>query len=393
MAPSDGVKDGLVPPGYGASTVAPIAKILDDYLETALLGAEASYASKDSSALEAKLGVAFELATRLSKRRHACRGAALTLCAYKVVHPTQDTRLHKSEHVHGFSARTFDTDVTVPFLKRHGLKYNVETHWLSQSLSYVGPLLRGTPLKTQPPIVGTQYVELMNLVNEASDPTGFSAAVVQVLLIGLIDERNKGDVALAKPKDLSIKQVIDLLEEHFSRKYEKNAPRLPQLAIYAIYTCIAPSMARYSELTLRPLQKMKAADRKSGAVGDIDVLRGEAPIEAIEVKLGVPIRAEHVGEAMEKIKTARVERYFILSTAGIEESEAVDIQKLQQRFKLSNGCEIIVNGVLETISYYLRLIHSTSDFIFSYTTLVEKDTDVGFDQRIAWNEICDTRLG
>jgi hypothetical protein len=93
---------------------------------------------------------------------------------------------------------------------------------------------------------------------------------------------------------------------------------------------------------------MKAADRKSGAVGDIDILSGTEPIEAVEVKLGVAIRAEHVGEAMEKIKAAQVERYFILSTAGIDQSEAADIQKLQERFKLSNGCEIIVNGVLES---------------------------------------------
>jgi DNA (cytosine-5)-methyltransferase 1 len=383
---SDSVADS------GSGTLTTIYR-LKHFLEDAYVAAEASMPGASYSSLAEALGASYNLALDLGKKRHACRGAALTLCAYKAIEPTQDTRLHKAEHSGGFAARTYDNQVTVPFLARHGLKYNVETHWLSQSLSYVGPLYRGTQLKTQPPDLGGKYIELINALNEAEDTFGFARAAAQVILIGLIEERNKGAIALFKPKDLSIEQIIRLLTEHFTRKYDKNAPRLPQLAIYAIYTCLVPSMARYAGQDLRPLQKMKAADRKSGAVGDVDVLNGNSPVESVEVKLGIPIRAEHVGEAIEKIKTAQVTRYFILSTAGADKVEEAEIRKLQDRFKLSNGCEIIVNGVLETISYYLRLIRSPSDFIFAYTALLENDSDVGFDQRVAWNEICDTMLG
>lgn len=41
----------------------------------------------------------------LANTKHACRGAALTLAIYKILHPEQDIRSHKAEYENGFSAR------------------------------------------------------------------------------------------------------------------------------------------------------------------------------------------------------------------------------------------------------------------------------------------------
>jgi DNA (cytosine-5)-methyltransferase 1 len=138
---------------------------------------------------------------------------------------------------------------------------------------------------------------------------------------------------------------------------------------------------------------MKAANRKSGSVGDIDVLRGNQPVESVEVKFGKPVSIHDINEAIQKIKSKTVERYLILSTAGVENDEADQIANKIIEFKRANGCEIIVNGVLESIAYYLRLIRSTTDFILKYTSHVESDTDLGYEHRVAWNEICQTILG
>ena len=72
--------------------------------------------------------------------RNAFRGAAVTLLGYKIVDPSQDIRAHKDEQEDGFSARTFDNKVTVPFLIEKSLPRNVETHWLTQTLSFAGKL-------------------------------------------------------------------------------------------------------------------------------------------------------------------------------------------------------------------------------------------------------------
>lgn len=38
----------------------------------------------------------------LANTKHACRGAALTLAIYKILHPEQDIRSHKAEYENGF---------------------------------------------------------------------------------------------------------------------------------------------------------------------------------------------------------------------------------------------------------------------------------------------------
>lgn len=355
--------------------------------------ADKLYSSGDYDPLRNLLGgETFDLAWRLGETQHAARGVALTLCAYKCLAPEQDIRSHKSDQPGGFSARSFDSSVTVPVLQERSLPYNVETHWLSQTFSFAGQYVRGISLKTVPKSAGPEMLELVNRVQDLSSVEK-TRAVVLILLSRLIDERNKGRVSLEKPKNLTIEEVVQLLTLHFESGYVRNAPRLPQLGVYAMYSCIIPAMNRYAGTTLGKLERMKAANRKSGTVGDIDVNLNGKPIEAVEVKFAVPITRDHVSEAIQKIKTASVERYFILSTGGIQSGESETIAKLRADFKRANGCEIVVNGVLETLSYYLRLIRSTNDFIVAYAALVETDLDLHYEHRLRWNELCSQLRG
>lgn len=323
----------------------------------------------------------------LAKLKHAFRGAAVTLLGYKLVSPTQDIRAHKDEYADGFSARTFDTRVTVPFLIEKSLPRSVESHWLTQTLSFADILTRDITLKTQPKKSGPLLIEVVNFAEE------ITAAEVEVMLlvifIELIKIRNKDRVILTKPKNLPIDTVKNLINNHFLTKYKHNAPRLPQIAIYAIYMSIIGKMARFDGQNLECLQRMKSADRKSGTVGDIVVIdSGSQPIEAVEIKFEQPISDIHVCEAIEKVRGASVSRYYMLSTKGILEEDADIISSRKADFLKQNGCEIIVNGVVDTIGYYLRLLPNTTEFLSHYADLVETDEDTGYEHRIAWNELC-----
>lgn len=327
----------------------------------------------------------------LAELKHACRGAAITLAIYKVLYPQQDIRSHKSEYEGGFSARSVDTCVTVPFLREKGLPYNVETHWLSQTLSYAGPYLPDMNLKTVPKKAGPAFIVTVNLIQKSGADAERIKKIIILMLLKMIEERNKGDIPLTKPKNLSIDEVMTLLHRHFGQSYEKNAPRLPQVAIYAIYKCLMNGVDRYSEFELKPLERMKTANRKSGTVGDIDLWKDGRPIEAVETKFEIPINHSHVNEAMQKVLTESVERYFILSTAAPDPGEVDVIQELKEDFLRTNGCEIIVNGVYDTIKYYLRLLKSTNEFINAYTDVLSKDPDVNYEHKVAWNRICASR--
>lgn len=361
------------------------------FLQEAYVAAELHLKEDEWSEQKAILGEAYEDILKLSRTKHAARGIALTLAAYKLTEPSQDIRLHKSEFTGGFSARSIDHSATIPFLQANSLYYNVETHWLSQTFSFAGPYMGDLVLKTQPRHAGPLMIRTVNAIQTAGDPLGFAKATLQLILGALIDDRNRGKVPLEKPQNLSIDQTTTLLKQHFLHGYDKNNPRLPQVAIYAIYQAILPTVSRYKDLDLGPLERMKAANRKSGSVGDIDVNRGGTPFEAVEIKFEVGINRNHVAEAIQKIKTASVQRYLILSTVGVADGEIDEIAKLTDDFRRSNGCEIIVNGVLDTIKYYLRLIDSPATFINLYTALVESDPDLGYEQRLAWNEVCAKR--
>lgn len=327
---------------------------------------------------------------RCATTKHAARGAALTLGLSKLVYPEQDIRYFKAEFPNGFSARTIDTSVTVPFLSGNGLPYNVETHWLSQTMSFGDPYLPGKVLKTVPKTAGPDLITIANYIQSADSDLKVRE-IVTLLLFYLVQERNKGEILLTKPKNLSIDQVLDLLHMHFDYGYKKNAPRLPQVAIYAIYDCLKASVARYEDFDLCPLERLKTANRKSGSVGDIDLIKEGRPIEAVEIKFEIPIDKSIVQEAMQKIKSKSVERYFILSTKPVVQEEIDVINDLKVKFLQSNGCEIIVNGVYETIKYYLRLLKTTNDFINKYTDLLATDPDLNYEHKIAWNSICENR--
>lgn len=323
----------------------------------------------------------------LANAKHAARGAAITLAIYKIAHPEQDIRKHKSEHEGGFSARGIDTKVTVPFLQKQGLPYNVETHWLSQTLSFAGPFTPDLILKTVPKKAGPDLVTVANLIQNAPSEKCIKQYLI-LILEQMIEERNKGNIPLTKPKNLSIDQVMILLHKHFSTAYEKNAPRLPQVAVYAIYQCLMEEVERYNNFELRPLERMKTANRKSGTVGDIDLWRDGRPVEAVEIKYEVHVGLPHITEAIQKVSTESVERYFILSTTTPVQEDLCEMEKLKLDFLKRNGCEIIVNGVYDTIKYYLRLLHSTNDFINAYTDLLSVDPDLNYEHKIAWNNIC-----
>lgn len=124
-------------------------------------------------------------------------------------------------------------------------------------------------------------------------------------------------------------------------------------------------------------------------MGDVDVLLGNRTVEAVEIKYGMTVSVRHVSDAIEKIKAADVRRYYILATGGINESEHAAITEQIGQFYRTNGCEIIVNGVFETIRYYLRLIGSVDEFIARYVDHLATDDDLSYEHRTAWNQVCD----
>ncbi len=200
-------------------------------------------------------------------------------------------------------------------------------------------------------------------------------------------------IPLENPEKLTIEKIILALDEHFRTKYDtQGGSKLPVLAFFAIYKSLINEIGRYKECTLAEMGSHTASDRTSKSAGDIEIFKKKNLFEAIEIKLDKAIDATMVRIAIEKIARYNPDRYYILSYIGIKETDKLEIADLIDELKLEHGCQIIINGLLPTIKYYLRLITSLDEFIGNYNKLVQKDSEIKKIHKQKWNELIDKHL-
>jgi len=309
----------------------------------------------------------------------------LTSAVYKTLHPEQDIRNHQTSIPNGYSGRTFDTNYITPFLKRVKFPAMAESGWLTRSLEQKVPYDSNYSGAIRPDSLKTAFLETIAFIQQGKDLD----KILSFLLQGLIIQRNAQQIDLAKPHNLQITTIIDLLTKHFDAKYSaEGASRLPVLALYAAYQCLVSETKRFERKTLLPMESHTSADTRSGRIGDIDIVdeKGRA-FEAVEVKHGIPVTVQLVKDAYEKFKTTQVSRYYLLSTASIDASQADEVNKEVERIKNIHGCHVIADGLINSLKYYLRLLSDTSEFIASYVSFVETDSALKFEHKTKWNSI------
>lgn len=191
------------------------------------------------------------------------------------------------------------------------------------------------------------------------------------------------------PEPFDINTLSSCLENHFSFNYQtRGASKLPVLALYAIYQRLIIEVERYKSCTLKPLVSHTASDLTSGSAGDIEIFdKNKQLVEVIEIKHGKYIDLQILRIAKDKIIKFNPRRYYILSSFDVKPTEVELIMSEIQTIKNNHGCQIITNGIIPTIKYYLRLISSPEEFVNSYSHLIEIDSELQTIHKLKWNEI------
>lgn len=309
----------------------------------------------------------------------------ITSLVYKIQNPEQDIRNHQTSIENGYSGRTFDTKYITPFLKSVKFPAMAESGWLTRSLEQKVPYDTNYSGAIRPTSLKIAFLETIDFIQNGNQLDNVLSFIFQ----GLIIQRNSQQIDLAKPLNLPIATIVDLLSKHFDTKYSaEGASRLPVLALYAAYQCLINETKRFEGKTLLPIESHTSADSRSGRIGDIDIVdEKERAFEAVEVKHGIAITAQLVKDAFEKFKTTQVNRYYLLSTANIDISQKDEIDQEIDRIKNIHGCHVIANGLTHSLKYYLRLLSDTSEFIENYVNLIENDTALKFEHKKQWNTI------
>ena len=191
------------------------------------------------------------------------------------------------------------------------------------------------------------------------------------------------------PKGLTVSKVMDVLLRHMNESQGQGKSRLPILAIQAIYDCLIKDVRRYEGKELVKISRHTANDKK-GSIGDVQVnYVNNGPFEGVEVKSGIAITPEMVRAIPTKLQGHKVERYYILSTLNvcIDVNKQSEVADALDEIRLRTGCEIIANGLVPTLRYYLRLIVDKDTFLEKYTNLLLEDEDIREPQREVWGKI------
>lgn len=312
-----------------------------------------------------------------AESQKAVLGVTLTSIAYKIYQPTQDIRYHQERLKGGYSGRTFDTKYTTPFLQdKFPHLAMAESSWLTRSLEQPHPFTLDFPGRIRNPLLKTSFLELLDYLEQNASIAQNLIVALMVLLIETSGEYDLLSQAVTVSEDLIIARIVEAVHQHISRSYSTRSgvARIPVVAIYSVYQLLVRDVRRYQGKELMPLTSHTTADLRSKSLGDIEILEKSGDcFEAIEVKHLIPVSVNIVNRVYHKIKNKRVNRYYILTTHEPNWDDVEEVFARVKAVRAASGCQIIVNGVIPSLKYYLRMVNDPNEFLEAYTTCLQTE--------------------
>lgn len=331
-----------------------------------------------------------------AESQKAVLGVTLTSLVFKVYKPEQDIRKHQEGMKDGYSGRTFDTKYVTPFLKsKFPHLAMAESAWLTRSLEQPRPFDLDFPGRIRNRALKTAFLKTLDRVQSEQK----LAPKLLVALMGLLlDATAKDDDLFARihvAESITIAKIMDALSLHIRHNYGKGVvgtARLPVLAIYSVYRLLMPDVKRYSGKFLLPLESHTSPDSRSKSLGDIDVINADSSrFESVEIKHNKPITAGIIGAAFRKIKDTEIDRYYVLTTNEPNFDDYESVMQEIEKCKRLHPCQIIVNGVIPSLKYYMRLLSNPEGIVDEYTELLESEyhraSGVKREHLQVWQEI------
>jgi len=131
----------------------------------------------------------------------------ITSIVYKRLHPETDIRNHQTSIPNGYSGRTFDTKYITPFLREKQFPSMAESGWLTRSLEQKKPYTKNYSGAIRPESLKSAFLNTIDFIQNGNNLD----EVLIFLLQGLIIQRNKQLINLAKPIDLPIAKIIQVI--------------------------------------------------------------------------------------------------------------------------------------------------------------------------------------
>lgn len=367
------------------------SKIIESLNESLMIAEESFAASKiPETTLSPRLQKALDGLHSKANAASAAFTNIVTCLAIKASDPVIDVRFHqmqiqnKTSRPAGFNFRGVSESEVYPWLSRNRFE-GAKSGWQTRTLERPKPYTLDYDEN-----IGHVKDDFLAVFDELEENGQNAMEALTYLIYRQVVRREEVKITLSIPKTQDISTIVELFKSHFFRQYKgtKGASRLPVLALHAIYTVITPQLRRYDGKTVMPLNEHSSADSQTGSLGDIEVSDDETNeiFEAIEVKHSIQITEKIAADVQGKVMDKSISRYYILTTHPNCEPDA-GAKKIIENIKHVYECQVIANGVIPTIKYYLRLMDDPSEVFPAYAALLQEDKSIAHEHRTAWNAV------
>ncbi len=275
-----------------------------------------------------------------------------------------------------YSGRHFDETYITPFAFKHGLPVNPTTSFLTPAFRTNKNIITpGVQLVGRPKQLYINVVDLITAVYEGTlKAEDLLAEIIRWLLIIRAERKQRIETLFASLKgsendsSLPAENIVTLIVQHMA--LPKSA-RLPVLVVAAAYEA---AQEHLGERHL-PLQGHNAADKQTGALGDIEIVLkddGDA-ITVYEMKAKRVIR-DDIDIAAQKLAATsqQIDNYLFITTEKIDD----EVKEYAATMHEKIGVEFVVLDCIGFLRHFLHLFYRIRmQFLEAYQTLLMNEPD------------------
>lgn len=269
-----------------------------------------------------------------------------------------------------FPGRTIDETFIQPFIHKYALPCNDTTAFLTPAFRTLETALtRPSFDKCRPKSVYYDMMDILDYVESHSQKSKNILAEIIKDLIAVKEHTNQtltqmvSQLSSPQKHELSSEEITILLTQHLQCK---GSSRLPVLMFAAAYQSVQPLI---NEET-KPLLAHNAADKQTGAIGDIEVTLSneDRTVTCYEMKKK-QVTTDDIFVCVEKIGKLNVkpDNYIIITTESITK----EVKDLAFSLYDKVGVEIAVLDCIGFINHFLHFFHRyRTRFLDAYQKLV-----------------------
>ncbi|MGA9997790.1 MAG: hypothetical protein WBP93_20410 [Pyrinomonadaceae bacterium] len=275
-----------------------------------------------------------------------------------------------------YSGRHFDETYVAPFAFRHSLPVNPTTSFLTPAFrtnkTVIAP---GVQLVGRPKKLYINVVDLITAVyNGAIKAEDLLAEIIRWMLIIREERKQRIETLFAALKSsgndssLPAENIITLIVQHMA--LPKSA-RLPVLVVAAAYQ----AAHKYLGERHLPLQGHNAADKQTGALGDVEItLKDDSDVVTVYEMKAKRVTHEDIDIALQKLAATsqNIDNYIFITTDRIDD----DVQEYAATIYGKIGIEFAILDCIGFLRHFLYLFYRIRmQFLEAYQALLMSEPD------------------